>query len=184
VTPSRTWTFDRSDGQLLVQTGVTGRAAKIGHRLTIAMTRWEATVGWTDGEPADLELTVDVGSLEVVRGEGGLTPLTGPEKAVARSHALKVLDAKRFPQIRFQAIDIDKNGHGYRLSGTLEIHGKSRDCVIDLGVEDLGDAWRLSCEVDIRQTDFGIKPYSMLMGSMKVVDAVTVSFTAKRAKDE
>jgi hypothetical protein len=28
-----------------------------------------------------------------------------------------------------------------------------------------------------------MKPYSMLMGSMKVVDTVTVSFTAEAAKE-
>ena len=54
---------------------------------------------------------------------------------------------------------------------------------IGLRVEDPGEAWRLWCEAAVRQSDFGIKPYSMLMGSMKVVDTVTVSFTAEAAKE-
>ena len=41
----------------------------------------------------------------------------------------------------------------------------------------------MSCRADVRQSEFGIKPYSMLMGSMKVVDTVTVSFGGERAKD-
>lgn len=176
------WRFDESDGQLLVRTGVTGRAAKMGHRLTIAMNTWRATVKWTDGEPADVELTVAVDSLQVVRGEGGVTPLSGPEKALARSHALKALGADRFPEISFQASDVEKTSDGYRLAGSLEIHGVMRERVIDLHVDDRGDSWRLSCQADVRQTEFGVKPYSMLMGSMKVVDAVSVSFTAALAK--
>ena len=155
----------------------------MGHRLTIAMTTWRAGVRWTDDEPAEADLTVEVDSLEVLQGKGGLTPLSRPEKTLARSNAVRLLDADRFPQICFQASDIEKSGDGYRLLGTLDIHGVTRECAIDLRVEDLGDAWRMSCRADVRQSEFGIKPYSMLMGSMKVVDTVAVSFSADRAKD-
>jgi polyisoprenoid-binding protein YceI len=179
---AKVWTLDTSDGQLLVHTGVTGRAAKMGHRLTIAMNNWAATVRWSAGEPVEAELTVEVDSLEVLRGEGGVKGLTRPEKALARSNALRTLGADRYPQIRFHAGDIDKVDDGYRLAGTLKIHGVTGECEIGLHVEDLGKTWRLSCETVVRQSDFGIKPYSMLMGSMKLVDAVTVSFTAERSK--
>ena len=74
------WELDASDGQLLVKTGVTGRAARMGHRLTIAMNSWRATVSWAGDEPSAVDLEVDVDSLEVLRGEGGVTPLSGPEK--------------------------------------------------------------------------------------------------------
>jgi polyisoprenoid-binding protein YceI len=180
--PANIWSLDASDGQLLVHTGVTGRAAKMGHRLTIAVNSWLATVVWSTGEPVAAELTVEVDSLEILRGEGGVKGLSGAEKALARSNALGVLDADRFPQIRFQAADIDKQDDGYRLAGKLEIHGVTGECEIGLRVEDLGEAWRLSCEAAVRQSDFGIKPYSMLMGAMKVVDTVTVSFSAQRSK--
>jgi polyisoprenoid-binding protein YceI len=85
--------MDASDGQLLVHTGVTGRAARMGHRLTIAMNSWRATVRWSSGEPAEAELTVEVDSLRVLDGEGGLKALSGPEKVLSRSNALRVLDA-------------------------------------------------------------------------------------------
>jgi polyisoprenoid-binding protein YceI len=178
------WTLNESDGELLVHTGVTGRAARMGHRLTIAMRRWQATVGWSGGEPAAAQLTVDVDSLEVLRGEGGITPLSGPEKNLIRSNALRQLDAGRFPRIGFTADSIEKSPDGYRLTGTLQIRGKSRAQIIDLRTDDLGDVWRLSGRVRVRQSDFGVKPYSLLMGSLKVADDVTVSFTAQRAKDD
>jgi polyisoprenoid-binding protein YceI len=175
---SDAWYFDGSEGELLVHTDVAGAAAKMGHRLTIAMTKWQAAVNWTDGEPAGVQLTVEVDSLQVQRGDGGLTPLSGAEKALARSNALKVLGADRFREIRFEASDIQKSSSGYRLIGALEIRGVEREREIDVRVDDRGDNWVLSCQADVRQTDFGIKPYSMLMGSMKVVDTVTISFTA------
>lgn len=178
------WKLDASDGQLLVRTGVAGRAAKMGHRLTIAMNTWQAAAGWAGGEPVDVDLTVEVESLEVLRGEGGVKGLSGPEKALARSNALGVLDADRFPLIHFHAKDIEKTNDGYRIAGALEIRDEARDHAVDLRVEDLGDTWRMSCETEVRHSEFGLKPYSMLFGAVKVVDEVTVSFSAERAKGD
>ena len=78
------WNLSGADGELRVKTGVTGPAAKAGHRLTIAMDGWRAAVHWIDDERATAELTVDVRSLEILHGEGGMTPLSAPEKALAR----------------------------------------------------------------------------------------------------
>ena len=155
----------------------------MGHRLTIAMTTWRAGVRWTDDEPAEADLAVEVEFARGAAGQGWADATVTAQKTLARSNAVRLLDADRFPQICFQASDIEKSGDGYRLLGTLEIHGVTRECAIDLHVEDLGDAWRMSCRADVRQSEFGIKPYSMLMGSMKVVDTVAVSFSADRAKD-
>jgi polyisoprenoid-binding protein YceI len=176
------WSIDPAAGELRIRTGVAGRAAKMGHRLTIAMQSWEATVRWAGDKPKSAELTVAVDSLAVISGEGGIKPLAGPEKGVARSNALKSLDAKKFPQIRFVADGIAKTGDGYRLTGTTEIHGTARPQVVDLTVEDRGDTWALSTQVSITQSDFGVKPYSLFMGSLKVADEVTVEFTATHPK--
>jgi polyisoprenoid-binding protein YceI len=181
---TKDWTLDAFDGELLVRTGVQGRAERMGHRLTIAMTRWQATVSWAGAEPVSAELAVETDSFEVLRGEGGLKALSGPEKILVRSSALKSLDASRFPEIRFSADIINKTDDGYRLTGDLQIRGKSREQVIDLRTEDLGDSWRMSAESSVRQSDYGIKPYSLLMGSVQVADDVIVSFTAVHAKDD
>lgn len=177
------WTLDPSHGELLLTTGVTGPASAMGHRLTIAMTAWQATVSWSGDEPTAVELTVDVDSLEVLRGDGGVKGLTGVEKALARSNALKSLDAKRFPHIRFVTDEVAAADGGYRLSGTLEIHGRSRPRSVDLHVEDLGQTWLMTCDATVSHAEFGVKPYSLMMGAMKVADEVAVSFRAEHAKD-
>ncbi len=176
------WSLDSSDGDLLIRTGVAGPAAAMGHRLTLAMRDWHATTRWDADEPVSAELTVEVGSLEVVRGEGGVTPLSAPEKILVRSNALRSMDAKRHPRITFSTNDIEKDGAGYRLTGTLTIHNVSRPQTVDLRTDDQGGSWRLSSETTVRQSDFGIKPYSQLLGSLKVADDVVVAFSAKRAK--
>jgi polyisoprenoid-binding protein YceI len=181
------WTLDASNGELQVRTGVTGRAARMGHRLTIAMTRWQATVSWHGAEPVAAECVVEISSFQVLRGEGGVKGLSGPEKALVRSNALKSLDASRFPEARFIADSAEKiarTDDGYRLTGTLDIRGKSREHVIELHTADLGDSWRMSAQSSIRQSDYGIKPYSLLMGSVQVANDVSVSFTAVHDKHD
>jgi polyisoprenoid-binding protein YceI len=177
---SGSWTLDAADGELTVRTGVVGRAARMGHRLTLEMTRWQVTVDWVDGEPNTAELVVEVDSLQVLRGEGGVKGLSATEKALARSNALKSLSASRFPEIRFVADDIAATQDGYRLNGTLHIRGKARAHTVDLHNDDLGDFLRLTAESTVRQSNFGVKPFSMLVGSVRVADEVAVSFTALR----
>lgn len=156
----------------------------MGHRLTIAMTRWQATVEWSGAEPVAAELVVEVDSFEVVGSRGGVTGLSGPENALVRSNALSALDARRFPQIRYAADSIEQTARGYRLTGTVSIRGKRREHVIDLGTADLGESWRMSAESVVSQADFGIKPYSLLMGSVRVADEVSLRFEAVHAKGD
>ena len=178
-----TWTLDNTDGELTVQTGVTGPAAKMGHRLTLLMAAWRISTTWDGDTPVTGDLVVDVDSLQVLRGDGGVTPLTGPEKTVARGNALKTLNAKRFRTIEFHTAAITRSDDGYLLSGALSVHGVSRPQEIALTVTDTGTRWELACTAQVRHSDFGVKPFAMMLGALKVDDAVTVSFRAHRDKD-
>lgn len=178
------WTIGPADGELLLHTGVAGRAARMGHRLTIAMTRWRATVNWADCRPVRAELAVETDSFEVLRGDGGVKGLSAAEKALVRSNALKSLSANRFRQIRYAADTIEETNDGYRLTGALQIRGHSRGHVIDVHTQDIEDSWRMSVESTIRQSDYGIKPYSLLMGSVQVADEVSLTFSAVRAHSD
>ena len=176
------WELKRSDGELLVETGVEGPAAKMGHRLTLTVP-WQARVRWRSDRPVAAEMTADVSALQVMRGDGGVTGLSGPEKLLARSNAVKSLNAKRYRCVVFRTDAIERSEGGYRLIGTLEINGTTRERVVDLRVEDAGDRWRMACRATVCHSEFGLKPYSMMMGAMKVADEVTVSFEAEREKD-
>lgn len=172
------WQFDASQGELLLHTGVAGRAAKMGHRLTIAMQRWQASVSWSGEQPVAAVLTVEVDSLRVLGGEGGVTPLTGPEKSLIRTNALKCLDAGKHQRVRFDCNDIEATPGGYRLAGNLELHGRTKPHTVEVRVSDLGGSWRVEAGTSVRHSDFGVRRYSMLMGSMQVADEVAVSFSA------
>ncbi|MEU9807441.1 YceI family protein [Mycobacterium sp. NPDC050853] len=173
------WTLGPQNGTLTLQTGVTGRAARMGHRLTIVMESWTVSIDDSDDLPSSASLVVDVESLRVASGEGGLTPLTAPEKIIVRSNALKTLNAKRFPTIEFHAERITQSDAGYRLHGPLTIHGVTQIVDLDLVVVDSGDDQHLSLTTEVSQRAYQVKPFSMAMGSLKVADLVTVSFEGR-----
>lgn len=176
------WSLDATCGDLLVRTDVGGPAARMGHRLTIAMRSWRATVEWRGPKPVAARLDVDLESLEVLKGEGGVTPLSGPEKLLVRANALKSLGAKKFPTVTFSTTDITEVPGGYRLTGTLEIHGTARPQTVELHTEDRDGTSVMSTRVPVTQSDYGVKPYSLMMGTLKVADVVTVEFTGAHPK--
>lgn len=173
---SRGWTFGPDDGDLLVRTDVTGRASRLGHRLTIVMTQWRADVSLNRGRPVGLDVVVDADGLQVREGSGGVGPLSGPEKMVARGNALGSLDSRKHPQIELHADVVEPTSSGYRVEGSLTIHGAARP--IELQVEVVDETFSFRCL--LRQTDFGVRPYSLMMGSLKVADEVEVECTVRR----
>ena len=171
-----TWTLDERDGDLVVRTDVEGPAARLGHRLTIAMTRWRAEVTETGGSPSEVRLTVDVSSLEVRSGEGGLRRQSALERAMTRRSALKRLEARRHPTITYVA-SIGSVPGGYDLDGELTIHGVTRP--LSTRVAEDGGAYGVVTTV--RQTDFGVRPVAFFAGRLLVADEVAVELTAARS---
>lgn len=170
--------FGPETGQLIVKTGVEGRAARMGHRLTIGMRTWSAQAVFDGDQPVAALLRVDLAGLEVLGGEGGVKPLSGPEKSVARRNALSCLDAERYPSIEFECRDVRDRPGGYDLVGRLRIHGQERPTRVAVSVTGSGDDRRVAVTARIRQTDFGIRPYALMMGSLRVADEVEVRFEA------
>ena len=62
----------------------------MGHRLTIAMKRWQATVNWDQAGTRRGRACGRDGFAAGAARRGGVKGLSGPEKALVRSNALKV----------------------------------------------------------------------------------------------
>ncbi|WP_068534042.1 YceI family protein [Tsukamurella pulmonis] len=166
--------IDQSSGVLEVHTGVAGRSARLGHRLVLAPTTWRVAVEVDGDRPVSIAVTVDAASLEVVSGEGGLTPLSAPERAVATANAHRSLKVKANPSIEYRSASIDPTENGFRVQGELTICGTTKPRDFALLYQDAEPAPALSVAVPVRQTDFGIKPFSLMMGTLQVADEVTV----------
>ena len=85
----------------------------------------------------------------------------------------KVLDAARFPDISFVSRSIKPSAdNAYTVEGDLTLHGVTH--LLTFPVSLLNGNYRGS--VGLKQTDFGITPISLFGGSVKVKDAIEISF--------
>ncbi len=159
------------NASLHVETGRNGAAAKAGHDLTIDVQSWEATL--EVGEDSSLQLSADPTSLKVREGKGGAQALKDDDKEdIHKTIDKDVLEKK---SIVFQSTSVEQAGDGLKVSGDLEIAGKTNPVTFDLS--ESGDT--LTGSAAVKQTDWDIEPYSALFGALKVNDEVKVVFEGK-----
>jgi polyisoprenoid-binding protein YceI len=164
--------FGTDKGRITLRTFRDGLVAQAGHDLTIDAVRWSGEIVVADDlSPASLEVTVDLGALVVRGGTGGIKPLSDRDKREIAVTARKVLSADRNPEARFTAASFEPSADGGTIAGTLTLASQSRPLRLQVSQTAPG---RYHASTTIRQTDFGIKPYSAFLGSLKVADAVEV----------
>lgn len=165
------------NARLMVHTRKAGAAAKAGHDLLIDVSSWEATISaGEDPASISLELNVDSSSLEVREGTGGVVPLGDDDKAsIGQTIAEEILEGGPI-EFRSTSVEPGENGGPLEVHGELNLLGTSRPLTFELNA---GDDGRLAGTATLKQTDFGIKPYSALFGTLKVVDKVEVEFDGR-----
>jgi polyisoprenoid-binding protein YceI len=160
-------------GRLVLLTTRDGLAAQAGHDLTIEITRWsgELEVG-DDLTPAGLRIQADMNSLAVRQGTGGVKPLSDKDRREIAVTARKLLGAERQPEATYTAsgFEPDQSGGGV-VHGTLSLNGASKP--LKLTVRKTGEATYQATGA-VRQSDFGIKPYTAFLGVLKVSDPVSI----------
>ena len=161
-------TFGPENGTLTVRTKRTGAASKAGHDLLMEVTSWSATLD-PDADPA-LTLTADSSSIRVLEGSGGIQALGDDDKAgIEQTIEEEVLMGT---QIEFRSTAVE----GSWIEGELELAGRRHPISFQLTGDEDG---RLAGSATVKQTDWGMKPYSALFGTLKVADDVEVAFETR-----
>ena len=167
------YVFGPDNATLTVRTKKGGAAAKAGHDLEIAVTKWSATL--EVGESPSASLTADSTSFRVIEGTGGVKPLDDEEKAAIPETIDE--DVLKGTAIEFHAsrVEVDRGGHTVDIEGELELFGAKKPVSFSLGV---GFDGRLAGTARVKQSEWGIEPYTALFGTLKVADEVEVEISA------
>jgi len=177
MTPeSGTYSLGPGSGVLSIRTTRQGAASKAGHDLRIEVGSWEAEFKLGEApEQSAMTLAADSRSLRVIEGTGGIKSLTGDDKAsIQKTINDEVLKGCA---IEFRSSEVRGGaGDGLSVRGDLDLGGRTAPVTFDLA---LGDDGRVTGSATVKQTDFGMKPYSALFGALKVADEVTVAIDAK-----
>jgi polyisoprenoid-binding protein YceI len=163
-----------ANASLQVKTYREGIASKVGHDLVIDVTAWQGTIV-LNGSTSSISLDADSASLEVREGHNGVKPLSDKD----RSEIRKNIDNKILRQqpISFRSSSVERGADALSVQGELSIGDTSRPVQFDLAIE----GGRVRGIVPLAQREFGIKPYSAMMGALKVRDDIEIVIDAPLA---
>ncbi len=157
-----------------------GVAAKMGHDLVLEVTRWSGKADIVAESPAgsSVQLTMDPTSLEIIDAKGGIKPLGEKDHAdIKKNINDKVLLTSRNPEVTFQSTEVSGTAPNIKVKGNLTLVGKSQPVTLDVRVDE--SSGRASGKTTLQQSSFGIKPFSALLGALKVKDSVDIQFDIK-----
>ena len=156
---------------------------------------------WVDGTSTVRAFKCKAAVLEadVAAAPGAVTAVLAGEKAVKsveirvpatrmdcgngtmNEHMLKALKAREHGVITFRvaSYDVDRTGDGVRgtLTGTLTLGGVQKSISVAATGRGAADGTlRVAGVHELKMTDYGLKPPTLMLGTMKVGDVVKVGF--------
>ncbi len=156
-----------------------GMLSAVGHDLRLKARR--STWTW-DRDAHTLTASIEAGSITVESAREGDRDAPGAlsesdRKKIEASMRDDVLKVKKHPEVLVSAT-VTVEGESAKVRGTVTIVGAAQP--FEVTAQSDGARWRASYTVD--QTRFGIKPFTALLGTLKVARdvRVDVSFAAER----
>jgi YceI-like domain len=178
-------------GRVVIKTTRAGLAARVGHDLSIDVSRWSADItvpgavpggtalaetGADELSAATVTAELDLGSLVVREGTGGARPLSDSDRRDIESTMRKILGGGgggRPAAATFRSTRVIPSSVGGAIEGTLTLNGRSQPVRLQLTSPAPG---RYRGAVTIVQSAFGIKPYTGFFGALKLRDEVVAEF--------
>jgi polyisoprenoid-binding protein YceI len=156
--------------RLQVKTGKAGLFGFAGHAHVIEAREFTGQVVYYPGRPSSshLDITVSTDGLEV------LTPPDTAEIRKVTESMRGVLKTAEYPEIKLTSRQVAAGPDGFHIVGALTLVGQTREIPIDVVARIGLDTLEAASTFAIKQTDFGITPFSGGPGgTVKVADRVS-----------
>ena len=151
-----------------------GTAARLGHNHVLRAA--DLRVDWPEAGPVlsfRLDaLDIDPPALRAALGAAFSSAVDDEARAGTRSNLLKALDGAAHPEVVVRTLRQLGEGDRRAVEAEISLHGVTRRQWLVVEV----DGKRARGEVVIRQSDFGIQPFTVLGGLLAVQDALVVQF--------
>ena len=165
-----------------------GTAARLGHNHVLSVPEFTGLFYWPPdgmrGARFDIEFRLDRMQIDRPELRAALGPafasVVTPEMAAAtRTNMLGQdnLQADRFPLVRIRSVTITGEAPRFAASIQIELHGQQRMVWVPLDVQGLPDRLAVRGALVLRQSDFGVKPFSVLGGLLAIEDELVVEFS-------
>jgi polyisoprenoid-binding protein YceI len=178
------YVLDPAASTLEVWTYKEGLLSRVAHDLCLRATDWSAELQL---EEERFTVRVDVAAAGLrVQGQvqrGAVTPLKASDHRdiEANMRGKKVLAADVHPRVVYVAEGgAAPRGEPFMAAGKLTLRGRTRDLPARVTIRDVeGGVVEVTGEVELLQSSFGIKPYSAMLGALKIKDTVRITFSLR-----
>lgn len=188
----RDYVVDTNRSKLMVHVFRAGAFSPLLHDHHFAATEWSSRTTFDPDRPSDTRGTVAVQASSLRDQQPALSD-KDRAKVEAQVKGPDILDAAKNPVIRFELerLELDpasgdpKQGalRG-KLIGTLALHGQTRRVTIPVAAKWSNEWLGVNGKVAFRQSDFGIKPYKKMGGTIAVQDAVEVELALQATREK
>lgn len=186
VAGARRYRPDPADSYIRVRVYRAGPLAAVGHNHIIASSDFSGTV-YVQPRLRDsaFDLTLPLASLAVdppalreQAGEEFASEISDTDRAGTRKNMLgpRGLDAAQFPVIRLRSAGISGSDSRPQVRLRITLHGVTREYAVPFRLTREPGRLTATGTLRLRQTDFGIEPYSILAGGLRVQDEIDVRF--------
>ncbi|MBA5688863.1 YceI family protein [Rugamonas apoptosis] len=152
-----------------------GPLARFGHDHVVAIRQMDGYVAPAHNR-ADFQFRLDQMTVDEaeLRTAAGLAPQPTADAIAGTRHNMlaRVLDADHFPLVQVHA----ERSDGDHLQASVTLHGITRVLPMMAQRETDGAGLRVRGAVTLKQTDFGLVPFSVMGGAMAVQDELELRF--------
>jgi polyisoprenoid-binding protein YceI len=176
---TRVYTIDLSQSQViatLTQEGFISRRYP-NHRVEVK--NFSGRIEIPERDETRLAVAVEAEAKSLTNADEGMTDFERKEFHNVLNN--DVLESGKFPMIKFVSAsisDASKSGETrkFTLNGDLTLRDATKQVSFPVTVTISKDQLRATGEAELKQTDFGITPYSGKLGLIKIGDVIKIKF--------
>lgn len=182
----RRYRIDAEHSLLTIRVFRGGALAAAGHNHVIASHHLQGQVDRAARlEDSSLSLRVPVALLTIdepaLRAEAGVdfaaeVPESAREGTKRNLLAPALLDGARFPSIELESMRVVAAPAGARITLRARVRDVESSFEVPVTLETRGQGLVASGEIELRQSQLGLTPFSVMMGALQVQDAMRVQF--------
>jgi polyisoprenoid-binding protein YceI len=130
------------------------------------------------------DLIVDDAEARRAAGSDFPPEIPAADKEGTRKNMLRkdVLDAENYPKVTVQSATLTGSLQAAKITARITIKDATREVIVPTSIVMNGARLTASGEFEIRQTDFGMKPFSVALGALEVQDQLRIRFNLVAVK--